>query len=182
MNNRCRRLSTSSSILVDDRTLVSSDDEFLSAGPRSDSLPTAPLKLPPDYTRLEIDFTALNFSSPENIRFRYRLEGFDLDWNDSTDLHRAVYPRLTAGNYRFRVIAANGDGVWNEQGAAMSIGVAPFFWQTWWFQLSSFAAFAATALVLVRYVSLRRLRRRLQMLEARSLGSRARPHRPRFAR
>ena len=132
------------------------------------------LELPPNYQRLEIDFTALTFTSPEDVRFRYRLEGFDEAWNDVTEPRRAIYPRLPAGKYRFRVVAANADGIWNEAGAMTAFAVAPFMWQTWWFQTLAALTAGGLILLIVRYVAFRRLRRRLQVLEQRSALDRER--------
>ena len=93
------------------------------------------LHLPPDYHRLEFDFTALTFSSPENARFRYRLVGFDENWNETSEPRQAIYPRLPNGNYVFRVVGCSADGIWSQQEAQLAIAVAPFIWQTWWFQI-----------------------------------------------
>jgi signal transduction histidine kinase/ligand-binding sensor domain-containing protein len=128
----------------------------------------SPIKLQPDYHRLQFDFTALTFGSSENARFRYRLENFDEAWNETTEHRTAVYPRLPAGSYRFRVIAANADGIWNRDGAAVYLTVAPFIWQTWWFRVGASISVVAVLLLLVRYMAFRRLRLRLQLLEQRS--------------
>jgi signal transduction histidine kinase/ligand-binding sensor domain-containing protein len=159
--------------LVDDKAVATAINYF--AGAESNGAePASMLKLPPDYHRLEFDFTALTFNSPESVRFRYRLEGFDEEWNESTGPRRAIYPRLPAGNYSFRVRACNADGIWNEQGASASVVVAPFVWQTWWFRAAVALVSAATLLLLVRYVAFRRLRRRLEALEQRTALDRER--------
>ena len=103
-------------VLVDDKVAASAGDYFTPA-----LQPKNSLDLPPDYHRVVFDFTVLTFSSPEDARFRYRLEGFDDTWTEITEPRRAFYPRLPAGKYRFRVSAANADGVWNDAGATTSI-------------------------------------------------------------
>ncbi len=121
--------------------------------------------LPPSHSRLEFDYVALSFDMPENNQYRYMLEGYDKQWNDAgTDRH-ATYSRLTAGKYRFRVIACNSDGIWNDAGASVAFTVAPFFWQTWWFQLTVLAIIIVCVVVIVRFVSYRRLRSRLRLSE-----------------
>src|SRR5204863_5956701 len=95
-----------------------------------------PLRLPPSHRHLEFDFTAVNFTAPENLHFRYQLAGFDNDWIYSEAERSATYSRLTKGNYRFRVEASNGDGPWQEANIVLRIIVTPFFWQTWWFQIA----------------------------------------------
>src|SRR5258708_20341753 len=67
------------------------------------------------------------------MRFRYKLEGFDKDWIPAGNRRIAYYTNLSPGQYRFRVIAANGDGVWNETGAALTVHLQPRFYQASWF-------------------------------------------------
>jgi signal transduction histidine kinase len=85
--------------------------------------------------KFEFHYTALSFVSPEKVRFRYMLEGFDGDWTASHDRRTAYYTNLPPGHYRFRVKAANADGVWNESGAAFAFELEPRFHQTRWFSL-----------------------------------------------
>src|SRR5581483_11957913 len=81
------------------------------------------LRLPADHRHLQINFTALSYEAPGNVNFRYLLEGFDREWTEGDARRDAVYPRLTAGDYRFRVQARNGTGAWNESSAAMAFSV-----------------------------------------------------------
>ena len=90
----------------------------------------------PALTRdLQIDYTALSFSVPQKVRFRYILEGHDTAWQDPGGRRQAYYTDLKPGKYRFRVIASNNDGVWNEQGASLDFKVMPAWYQTFWFKL-----------------------------------------------
>jgi diguanylate cyclase (GGDEF)-like protein len=94
---------------------------------------------------LSIEFAALDFTSPEQNRYAYRLDGFDREWNDVGPLNYATYTNLDAGHYTFRVKAANSDGVWNEEGVALDIRVRPAPWETIW----AYLAYIATAVLLV---------------------------------
>jgi len=85
--------------------------------------------------QLEIRYTALSFSSPRQVRFRYRLEGFDQRWIEAADQRVAYFSHLTPGSYIFEVTACNNHGVWSETGAKVSFLVLPLFWQTAWFKL-----------------------------------------------
>ncbi len=125
----------------------------------------ARLIIPADHRKVEIDFAALSFASPENVRFRYQLENFDEDWVEASQPSRASYPHLPAGDYRFHVLACNNAGVWSETGAAVLLVVPPFFWQTWWFRGSALFLFTALVVAIVRYLSFRRLRSRMEQLE-----------------
>lgn len=117
---------------------------LLTAGERTYEMP-ANLRLPPGSSNLEIDYTALSLTVPERNRFRYRLEGVDTDWVDAGDRREAFYTRLEPGAYLFRVIAANNDGVWNEEGATLSFTIAPTFLQSIWFKFLLALALVAMA-------------------------------------
>jgi len=98
----------------------------------------------PALTRdLQIDYTALSFVAPQKARFRYRLEGHDSEWQDPGTRRQAFYSSLRPGNYHFRVIGSNNDGVWNEEGATLAFSVAAAWYQTWWFRVAALAAFLA---------------------------------------
>jgi PAS domain S-box-containing protein len=92
------------------------------------------LVLPPGTTNLQIDYSAFSLSVPEKMRFRYRLEGVDKDWQDVGTRREAFYNSLGPGKYHFRVIACNNDGVWNEVGAHLDFNIAPAWYQTIWFR------------------------------------------------
>ena len=123
------------------------------------------MRIPPSHSHLDFEFSALSFRNPENIQFRYQLEGYENIWHDPGAQRHVSYVRLPAGNYRFRVRACNGDGVWNENGAAFAFIVTPFFWQTWWFRIAGVGLFTAVVLVIGRVISLRRMRRQLEEVE-----------------
>jgi signal transduction histidine kinase/ligand-binding sensor domain-containing protein len=91
------------------------------------------LRLPALIRNLQIDFTALSLVAPENMRFRYKLEGWDSDWQDAGTRRQAVYANLPPRTYRFRVIAANNSGVWNETGASLDFSIDAAYYQTRWF-------------------------------------------------
>jgi len=95
-----------------------------------------PVRIPSSRRRLTLSYAGLSLSAPERVRYRYRLDGFDTGWSDPVAQRQAVYTNLAPGQYRFRVIASNSDGLWNGAEAALPIEIQPTFWQTSWFQLS----------------------------------------------
>ena len=99
----------------------------------------ASVDLPPLVRDLQIDYTALSLVAPEKVRFRYRLEGHDDDWQDVGGRRQAFYNDLRPGTYRFRVTASNNSGVWSEAGTFLDVSVAPAFYQTRWFLALSMA-------------------------------------------
>lgn len=81
---------------------------------------------------IAFEFAGLDFASPDNNRYAYKLEGFDEDWVEARDIRKATYTNLPAGNYVFKVKASNNDGVWNEKGAGIVLTVLPAPWFSWW--------------------------------------------------
>jgi signal transduction histidine kinase/ligand-binding sensor domain-containing protein len=92
-----------------------------------------PLKLRSGDVNLEIHYSGLSFISPELVKFKYKLEGLDPDWVDVGTRRTAYYAHLPPGNYHFKVIASNRDGLWNEQPVSVAITMVPPFWRTSWF-------------------------------------------------
>ncbi|HEV7767165.1 MAG TPA: two-component regulator propeller domain-containing protein [Thermoanaerobaculia bacterium] len=130
---------------------------------RRSHAPQANLRLPALTRDIEIDYTALSFTSPQKVRFRYKLENRDTDWQYPETRRQAFYSDLPPGNYTFRVIACNNDGVWNEAGASLQFNVAAAWYQTNWFR--ALAVIAALLLIWVLY------RLRLRQI-ARSISAR----------
>ncbi len=113
--------------------------------------PGAPVRIQPDAERLEIHYTGLSLSRPEQIRFNYQLAGADTDWVDAGTRRAAYYSHLPPGDYTFKVIADNGDGVWNPQAAVLPVIALPRFWQTGWFEALSVLSAAGLVWAAWRY-------------------------------
>lgn len=98
-------------------------------------LETKRLELPYDERVISFEFAALNYSSPEENRYRYKLEGFDREWIEvGSDRRFATYTNLDPGEYTFTVLGSNNDGVWNEEGASINLVITSPWWGTWWFR------------------------------------------------
>ncbi|HWX20949.1 MAG TPA: two-component regulator propeller domain-containing protein [Candidatus Binatia bacterium] len=121
---------------------------------------------PAGKTRLGIRYTALSFSAPEKVRFKYRMEGLDSAWVDGGTKRIVDYSYLPHGRYKFQVQACNNDGAWSTQGAKFELIIPPHFWQTWWFVgtalLSSGAGIAFAARRIENVKAQRRLERQQQ--------------------
>ncbi len=102
------------------------------------------LRLPARTHDVEIDYTALSLVAPEKMQFRIKLEGQDNDWRVPVNPRHSHYTNLPPGPYRFRVIASNNSGVWNEQGDTLEFSVAPAYYQTNWFRALCAAVFLAS--------------------------------------
>ncbi len=123
------------------------------------------LSLPPNVDRLQIDFTALHFAAPDEIRFRYRLEGLESGWIEAGGRRSVDYSHLSPGNYRFEVTASIGNGLWNPNPATLDIALAPHFWQTWWFRYGAIALALGTVAFGVRRRERLRSQRKIETLE-----------------
>ena len=105
-----------------ERLLVDGQDAPLHDGAR----------LGPGIERLELHFAAMSYVAPAAVQYRYRLEGFDREWRDAGNYRKAFYTNLPPGQYSFRVVASNNDGVWNDTGARLDFSLLPRWHQTWW--------------------------------------------------
>lgn len=102
-------------------------------------------------------FAALDYSAPSRNQYAYKMDGFNEEWIPANETRTATFTNLPPGDYRFRVKAANNDGIWNEEGASLAIHVTPPPWRTWW--AYAFYAIALLGVLLgVRSYELNRLR------------------------
>ena len=125
--------------------------------------PTSGLRLPAHTRDLEIDYVGLSFVAPPRVLFRYRLDGRDDAWQEPGTRRQAFYSDLRPGRYRFRVIASNNDGLWNEEGAALDFIVPPAWYQTYSFLVLCAVAAGVLLWTLYRF----RMRQLAQALNAR---------------
>ncbi|HVO61011.1 MAG TPA: two-component regulator propeller domain-containing protein, partial [Terriglobales bacterium] len=131
------------------------------------------LHLPPLTRDLKIEYSALSLVAPEKVRFKYKLEGQDSDWREAVNDRQVQYSNLRPRDYRFRVIAANNTGVWNEKGDTLEFSVAPAYYQTNWFR--ALCAAAVLALLWAAYqLRVRRLQRRFERTLDVRVGERTR--------
>lgn len=128
----------------------------------------ATLHLPPGHRSVKFEFTGFDFSAPENIQFRHRLRNMEDDWVEVEGVRSATYQTLNSGEFDFQVTACHGDGDWSKNIAAIQLVIDPNFWQTWWFRTFAVLAFTGSIIAIVRYVSFRRLRHQLMVLEQQS--------------
>ena len=144
----------------------------LVAGGKSYSV-SGPLTLHERTTGVQIDFSAMGLSVPERIRFRYQLVGSDTGWQDAAGRRQAFYTNLGPGSYRFRVIAANEDGVWNETGATLAFTIPPSFIQSRWF-LAIWVSGLAVAMWMLYRLRVRQVAGRLHVRYQAALDERTR--------
>ncbi|MDX8339877.1 two-component regulator propeller domain-containing protein [Draconibacterium sp. IB214405] len=99
---------------------------------------------------IDFEFTSPNFINPTKNKFKYKLEGLDSEWIETEHSH-VTYNYLPDGKYVFRVTAANNDGVWNNDGASITVVVNPPWWFTWWFLTILGLLLVLLVVIILRY-------------------------------
>ncbi len=123
------------------------------------------LEIQPGRHRFEFHYTGLSFEAPEKIRFQYQLAGLDLRSIDAGNVRVAHYGYVPPGEYRFKVTACNGNGLWHPTGAEIAFTIRPYRWQTLWFKWVTAAVLVGLLGLIIRYAERRRYRARLRRLE-----------------
>ncbi len=131
------------------------------------------VRIPPSPRRITFEYAGLSLAVPGRIRFRYFLEGFDRSWSQPVAAREAVYTNLGPGPYRFRLVASNSAGLWNGPETAITLNVAPAFYQTYWFRLSCIAAFLGVFWMLYQ-LHIRQLTRQFNIRMEERVGERTR--------
>lgn len=132
------------------------------------------IEIASDIKNLEIHYTGLNFTKPEQVKFKYKLEGFDQDWIEVGTRRAAYYTQIPSGNYRFLVTASTTNGVWNEKFATKDVVVLSFpIWQKWWFilGLSVIVIFGIVLFYRLRLLRLAKIRQQQQTFSRQLLES-----------
>ena len=119
--------------------------------------------LEPATRTLEIQYFGVNLTTPENVIYRYRLEGYDESWQEAGRRTEAIYTRLPPGTYTFSVMASNGDGAWTDPVSSAPFTVLPSFYQTRWFA----AAMVGLAVLMVGIVHRIRVQQISRVMSAR---------------
>lgn len=109
------------------------------------------IELPYGQYNIKFEFLGISMKEPEKIRYRYKLEGFNSDWTEITAERLAAYPRLEDGQYVFKVISSNNEGVWNKKPATFSFTIAPPFWKTWWFWIITTLSLFTAIYIFIRW-------------------------------
>ncbi len=140
------------------------DDEAVPLANRGETA-GSPVQIPAGKRRVQFRYTACSFAVPEKVRFQHKLEGIEDQWIPAGTARAVEYNLLGPGTYTFRVMACNNDGVWSPKGAALTITLLPYFWQTWWFQTAALGTGAVLLGSGVLVGARRRERRKLELLE-----------------
>lgn len=113
--------------------LLVMNDRATAGGPINDNICYRPdVKLKHAQSVFTIEYSALEFSTPENVQYAYKLDGVDKDWTYVQNERRVTYSNLPAGDYVFRVKSTNGEGIWCDNEQTLNIHIAPSFWATPW--------------------------------------------------
>ncbi|MDB6174308.1 MAG: two component regulator propeller/histidine kinase domain protein [Chthoniobacteraceae bacterium] len=125
----------------------------------------APVIVPANTGRVDFRFTALSFTAPERTRFRYMLHGLEPAWIDAGSQRTASYTHLPPGHYHFRVLASLDGGTWSDAGAVVALQVLAPWWQKPWPEAIGALAGVIGVAGVARFLTRRRLQRRLLLVE-----------------
>ena len=110
-----------------------------------------PIELPYDIYKLRIDFVGLNYNNPDEVKYQYKLEGYDLDWSELTDIRQVNYPRVEDGSYVFKLRAYSNNGVTEDNPVTFSIKISAPIWKRWWFISIMVILLIAVVIMIIQY-------------------------------
>lgn len=113
------------------------------------------IKLNHKQNMISFNFAALNYANSDKNKYKYKLEGFDQNWNNIGTSRTATYTNLDHGDFVFKVVGSNNDYVYNEEGVNLTVIISPPTWKTWWFRTS-----AIFVLIILFYFIYRMIRNR----------------------
>jgi signal transduction histidine kinase len=132
------------------------------------------LNLSYDENNIEIGFVALTFQDQRDVRYQYRMSGIDPDWRPSSAIREITYAALPPGDYTFEVRAFDARGVPSAKTTPLHFSIVPPFWRTWWFTALFWMTVAVTVGGTIRFVEIRKTRKRLRELEYQQVRDRER--------
>jgi len=132
-----------------------------------------PIRFPGVRRKITFTYAATSLSIPDRVQFKYKLEGEDDAWSKPVSAREVTFNNLGSGQYRFRLIASNSDGLWNSAEAAVPFVIEPANWQTWWFRLSGILVIGLAILMFFRLRVLA-LKRQMNMRFEERLAERTR--------
>ncbi len=156
-----RRAEPAPPVLVESVSADNSLREFAPARLRS---VRPEITVEPGVKNLEVSFASPVFTAPDLMRFKYRLDKLDADWIDLGNQRKVTFNHLPAGEYTFRVMAKNSDGLWSQRPADFRLVVQPHFWERKAFLVGALCVLLGMVAIIVRRVTQQRLRRKLEAL------------------
>lgn len=134
--------------------------------------PVSNFVLQPGRNKLGFRYASINYESPEKIKFRYKLDNFEKNWNEAGSRREAYYTNIPPGKYKFLVVASNPDGIWSETGASVEFYLKPYFYQTFYFRL--FAVITVIVMTFLIFLVFYKVRVRILKAESEVLMERNR--------
>jgi ligand-binding sensor domain-containing protein/signal transduction histidine kinase len=131
------------------------------------------LRLNEPHKRIIFSYGALSLSIPERVQYKYKLEGVDEAWSNPVTAREVTYNNLNSGQYRFRLMASNSEGLWNSAELDLPLQIAPQYWQTWWFRITA-GILGTLAVFLIYRLRIRTLAAQMNMRFEERLAERTR--------
>jgi ligand-binding sensor domain-containing protein/signal transduction histidine kinase len=131
------------------------------------------LRLSGPHRRIIFNYVALSLSTPEHVQYKYKLDGVDETWSNPVTVREITYNNLNSGQYRFRLMATNSEGVWNSSEVDLPVEIAPQYWQTSWFRIAA-GMLGSLAVFLIYRLRMRTVAARMNMRFEERLAERTR--------
>src|SRR4029077_16605326 len=131
------------------------------------------LRLSGPHRRIFFNYVALSLSIPEHVQYKYKLDGVDETWSNPVTAREVTYNNLNSGQYRFRLMATNSQGVWNSFEVDLPVEIAPQYWQTSWFRIAA-GMLGSLAVFLIYRLRMRTVAARMNMRFEERLAERTR--------
>ena len=113
-------------------------------------IPPNPIRLKYDRYRIRIDFVGINLSNPDQVKYQYKLDGYEDEWSDVSEVPYAFYGRVEDGNYNFLLRACDGNGNCTSEPISLEIVVKIPIWKAWWFIVSAIMLVLTTIFVIFK--------------------------------
>ena len=131
------------------------------------------LRLSGPHRRIIFNYVALSLSIPEHVQYKYKLDGVDETWSNPVTAREVTYNNLNSGQYRFRLMATNSEGVWNSSEVDLPVEITPQYWQTSWFRIAA-GMLGSLAVFLIYRLRMRTVAARMNMRFEERLAERTR--------
>ena len=110
------------------------------------------IELPYDENFFSFDIVGIDHAGPEGIKVKWILEGYDKTWEEEeSHFVKADYKNVSPGNYTFRAVASNVDGVWTKHVKTIPVVIHPPYWRTWWFSTLAILSLGSLAFFSIRF-------------------------------
>ncbi len=115
------------------------------------------------------EYNGLNYTRSEKNKYKYKMDGYDLEWINAGERRFANYTNLPAGKYTFKVMGANNDGLWSANSTNVNVIVYPPVWRTWWAYALYIFTLVGMIFMYVKYIERKNLKENEELRKSEEL-------------